>query len=214
MKRIINGIFAITFFCLVSVFGLTATAEGIGLTQEQKEQYYQQYQKDLNDLKTQYEGQAVLDVSVAEFEYFEENGWFVPSEYKATVNEVITSKIFEVENSISTQNIVKSITKSFNVTNSKSTVIGKINATVAPVSAHDSDRGGMVLTSPGSILTSIGSDSGTWSQSNAGVSSWPQGQPYIYFPYQFTGTYTYQGVNFPFSATFPVSISKNGAFFF
>lgn len=211
MKRIISVVFALALFSIISVFGLTASAEETGLTQEQKEQYYQQYQKDLNDLKKQYEGQAVLDVSVAEFEYFEENGWVVPSEYKATVNEVITSKIIEVENSISVRNIVKSITKSFNVTNSTNTVIGKINATVTPVSAYHSGHGGMVFTSPGTITTSKGSGSGTWSQSHAGVSSWPQGQPYTYFPYQFTGTYTYQGVKFPFSANFTVSISKNGA---
>lgn len=211
LKNIIKNIFALTLFSLVGLFSLTVSASEIDLSQEQKEKYYQQYQNDLKQLQQQYEGQETLNVSVATFEYFEKNGWIEPSKYKETLIEVMTSQIVESETELpKTRNITTSITKSFNVTNTTGSVIGKINATVTPNSAYHSGHGGMVFTSPGTITTAKGSGSGTWSKTHAGVAGWPQAQPYTYFPYSFTGSYVYQGVSFPVSANFTVSISKNG----
>ncbi|WP_339258958.1 hypothetical protein [Lysinibacillus sp. FSL K6-3209] len=216
MKRIIIGIIALALCGVVSVFVPSASAAELVLSQTQKEKYYQQYLNDLQDLQNQYVGQEVLNIAVAHFAYFEENGWIEPSQFKIILNEVITSKIVSMENSTSNiraRKIVTSITKSFNVINTTGHVIGRINATVSPQSAYHSERDGMVLTSPGTITTAKGWGSGSWSQTYAGVSQWPQGQPYTYFGYSIADNYTYQGVVIPISANFTVSISKNGALY-
>jgi len=216
MKRIISSIIALALFAIVCVFVPSASAAQLVLSQEQKENYYQQYLNDLQDLQNQYVGQEVLNVSVANFAYFEEHGWMEPSQFKIILNDVMTSNIVLAENATSNnraRKIVTSITKSFNVINTTGHTIGSIHAIVSPQSAYDSDRDGMVFTSPGTITTAKGWGSGSWSQSHAGVSYWPQVQPYTYFGYSIAGNYTYQGVVIPVSANFTVSISKNGALY-
>ena len=216
MKRIIRCIIALVLFGVGCVLVPSASAAELVLSQEQKQKYYQQYLVDLQDLQKQYVGQEVLNVSVANFAYFEENEWVEPSQFKIILNEVMTSNIVLAENSTSNiraRKIVTSITKTFNVVNTTGHTIGSINATVSPRSAYHSGRDGMVFTSPGTITTAKGRGSGSWSQTHAGVSHWPQVQPYTYFGYNFAGNYTYQGVVIPVSANFTVSISKNGALY-
>ncbi|MFJ7665951.1 hypothetical protein ACIQXI_02525 [Lysinibacillus sp. NPDC097195] len=216
MRSIICSIIALAFFCVVKVFVPSAFAAELVLSEEQKEKYYQQYLNDLQDLQSQYVGQEVLNVSVANFAYFEENGWVEPTQFKTLLNEVMTSKIVMSDVPSSkprARKIITSITKSFNVINTTGHTIGTINATVSPRSAYHSGRDGMVFTSPGTITTAKGSGSGSWSETHAGVSHWPQVQPYTYFGYSIAGNYTYQGVVIPVSANFTVSISKNGALY-
>ncbi|MGE7841146.1 hypothetical protein ACQKNX_10165 [Lysinibacillus sp. NPDC093712] len=216
MKRLICSIIALTFIGVVNVFSVSTSAAELALSQEQKEKYYQQYLNDLQDLQSHYIGQEVLNVTVANVEYFEKNGWIEPSQFKTILNEVMTSKIVvsnEAHSNSLARKIVTSITKSFNITNTTGHIIGRINAIVTPQSAYDSDRDGMVLTSPGTITTAKGWGAGSWSQTHAGVSHWPQGQPYTHFGYSIAGNYTYQGVVIPFTTNFTVSISKNGALY-
>lgn len=207
---------ALTFFSVVSVCSFQTSAAELVISQEQKDKYYHQYQQSLQDLQSQYVGQDVLNVSVANFAYFEEHGWIEPSQFKIILNDVMTSNIVLSDDSSSKphkRKIVTSIPKSFNVRNTTGHKIGSINATVSPRSAYDTDRDGMVFISPGTLTTAKGWGSSFWSQTHVGVSHWPQIQPYTYFGYSFAGNYTYHGVVIPISTNFTVSISKNGALY-
>ena len=181
------------------------------LTEEQKQQYYEQYEEIMEKVT---EKKLGLGLEVAPIEYFKESDWVEPAEYEKMVNGIVEDFLAtEREKKAALSRYLEETVTNTNGETTKpiymsfSDMMRKIKVTGKFETQYNAEHDRQLFVAVNNISTQLDSKKGTWEQTSAQASLLDGGKTYSI---RIEGIYKYNGITTEKAFTIEFSCDKFG----
>lgn len=212
MKRILNFLLGFgMLFVLSSAFSSNASAAEL-LTLDEKTQYYQEYQKIVDELREEYPD---ADFTLLEFKDFGEQDWVEQAKFRENIVTILEGGInFVVQEqqeftTLSSGGAGPTPTKYVDAYSSNGTYLGQVVVNATVTTKYDSSVKGQVITGITNVSSYTMHGLSHWSQSSARGSKETNQK----WNLKLTGNFHTGGVSYPQAFDIPYRCTNSGTIY-